>query len=158
MSGISRTTVDGTNGWSPVLLPETDGTRTLLKVTNWMNGSGTKPAVGMYLSETGYTLVKADAFNFNRSKRLDTYAAVSAADGTVTVVFATPFPAPPRVLVSARGATTGRPAVAEVVKDSVTATQCVIRVSQPKATLLSLGATLFDLLAGVSVDVIVVET
>ncbi|MYL97077.1 hypothetical protein GR702_04725 [Novosphingobium sp. FGD1] len=60
----------GNNGWTPVLAGEADGTRTLIKVADWTGGQGTKPATGMYIGTAGYVATKAQAFNFNASKRV----------------------------------------------------------------------------------------
>lgn len=147
--------VNGASGWTPVLTPEQDGTRSLLKVSDWMNGSGTKPQAGMYLAEGGYVTDKTKAFNFNIAKRLATYSATTGSNGQCTITFDPAFAAAPRVFATSRGSTTGRPMVTEVI--SVSGTQAVIQVSRSKATLASLVSTLFDVLTGAQVDVIVVE-
>lgn len=146
---------NGQSGWTPVLSPEQDGTRSLLKVSDWSNGTGTKPTSGMYLAAGGYVMDKASAFNFNVAKRLETFAAVTSTGGEVTIAFSPAYASPPRVLATARGSTSGRPVVAEVI--SVSAAQCVIRATQGKATLASLLTTLFDTLSGVQINAIVVE-
>lgn len=146
---------DGYNGWTPILTPELDGTRTLLKVGGWSNGSGTMPPIGMYLATGGYTMVKADAFNFNQTKRVESYNATTVTNGEVTITFNTAFAQAPRVLATARAGVSGQPMMAEVV--SVSTTNCVIRVSQARATVGSLLNTLFNVVVGAQVDVIVVE-
>lgn len=40
-------------GWSPALAAVSDGERRVLKVVNWINGGGQKPAIGKYVSLTG---------------------------------------------------------------------------------------------------------
>lgn len=43
----------GLNGWSPEFAIENDGTRRVLKVVDWEGGTGTKPAVDLYVGATG---------------------------------------------------------------------------------------------------------
>lgn len=145
----------GNNGWTPILTPELDGTRTLLKVGGWSNGSGDMPPIGMYLATGGYTTVKASAFNFNQTKRVESYNDVTGASGEVTITFTSAFALAPRVLPTARAGVSGQPMIAEVV--SVSTTNCVIRVSQARATVGSLLNSLFNVVVGAQVDVIVVE-
>ena len=45
----------GTNGWTPVLSVTIDGERRVLRVTDWVGGTGTKPETGLYVSESGLT-------------------------------------------------------------------------------------------------------
>jgi hypothetical protein len=45
----------GFPGWSPVLATVVDGTRIVVKVSDWTGGQGTKPATNQYISPTGYT-------------------------------------------------------------------------------------------------------
>ena len=54
----------GARGWSPVLVPVSDGAaRTVLKVHDWIDGQGVKPATGSYLGTSGLVAAKADAQN-----------------------------------------------------------------------------------------------
>lgn len=43
----------GTNGWSPVLKIVFRGNDTVLQISDWIGGSGTKPITGQYLSSLG---------------------------------------------------------------------------------------------------------
>lgn len=43
----------GDNGWSPVLAVVTDGSRRVFQVADWVGGTGTKPATGLYVGATG---------------------------------------------------------------------------------------------------------
>lgn len=149
-----------------MLAIEVDGTARYLKIVDWSGGTGIKPATG-YVGTDGATTTKAKAPNLNASKRIESYSAVTRATaGTETgtalaagekkIVFATPFDSPPRVVPTARANLAGRPVIAEPV--AVTTTYCIVRVSQSKATLASLLTALFDLVGGITVDVLVIES
>lgn len=53
--------VAGNNGWSPVLSVEVDGERRVLRVVDWVGGTGTKPATGSYIGSTGFVATPAQA-------------------------------------------------------------------------------------------------
>lgn len=155
---------NGTSAWTPMLAVEVDGTARYLKVSDWTGGSGPKPAIG-YVGTTGIT-TKALAPNLNAAKRIESYSAVTRATaGTETttalvagekkIVFSTPFDLAPRVILTGRANLSGRPVVTEVV--SVTTTYCIVRASQSKGTLASLLTAIFDLVGGITVDVLVIE-
>lgn len=55
--------VDGTNGWSPVLAIETDLEARYIKVVDWVGGTGTKPASGLYVTSTGLSASIDDAID-----------------------------------------------------------------------------------------------
>lgn len=44
----------GASAWTAVYAAVQDGSRTVLQVTDWFGGSGTKPAVGQYLGASGF--------------------------------------------------------------------------------------------------------
>ena len=46
---------DGNNGWTPTLSVITSGTRRVLQVSDWVGGTGTKPATGRYVGASGFT-------------------------------------------------------------------------------------------------------
>lgn len=155
----------GASAWNPVLAIEVDGTARYLKIVDWTGGTGTKPATG-YVGTDGVPTTKAKAPNLNAAKRIEAYGAVTRgtagtetgtalAIGEKKIVFAAPFAIEPRVIATARANITGRPVSAEVV--TVTTMFCVVRASQAKGTLALLLATLFDLIGGISVDVLVIE-
>jgi Collagen triple helix repeat (20 copies) len=52
---------DGAKGWSPALAVVSDGTRRVLRVTDWVGGQGTKPATGQYIGATALVTLIADA-------------------------------------------------------------------------------------------------
>jgi len=58
-----RQGLNGTNGWAPTLAVVSDGERRVLRVTDWTGGSGTKPAIGLYVGATGLTAVLAEAID-----------------------------------------------------------------------------------------------
>jgi hypothetical protein len=64
-NGLAGT--NGFNGWTPLLAAETDGERRLLKVIDYVNGTGTKPTTVGYLSTTGITQTKANALDFRQA-------------------------------------------------------------------------------------------
>ena len=143
---------DGTNGWSPVLSAEADGTRSLLKVGDWIGGSGTKPATG-YIGTTGMVTTKAAAFNFNLVKRVDIFAGTTNAQGVATIAFSPAFATTPaKALPSAVPNVLSGPVKAEIVADSLTKSGCTVKV-----TAAALVTGLVAALAGASVSVIVIE-
>jgi len=51
-------------GWSPVLVPYIDGTRVVLRISEWVGGEGEPPfaiLTNYYLSLTGYTTIASEA-------------------------------------------------------------------------------------------------
>jgi len=148
--------INGTSGWTPVFTPEQDGTRSLLKVADWMGGSGTKPTIGMYLAASGYITAKAQAFNFNISKRIENHNVKTTLPGNnFALTFGSPFPTPPRVIPAAIGSVSGRPN--QAVALNITTTGCTIETYRAKASLLTLGGALLDAVSGIDVDVLVIE-
>lgn len=120
---------DGLSGWTPILAGEADGTRTLMKVIDWVGGTGDKPAKNLYIGTTGYVAAKADAFNFNAIKRVMSMSAVTNASGVATFDFKTVSPAfavKPQVIVSSIFtnvvAVTARPKAIAATKDGATVT------------------------------------
>jgi len=51
----------GSSGWSPTYAVVEDGERRVLLVTNWIGGSGVKPATGDYVGALGFTPNIAEA-------------------------------------------------------------------------------------------------
>lgn len=51
----------GGNGWTPVFSLVADGSRIVQQVSDWTGGSGTKPAIGQYVSASGFTSNIANA-------------------------------------------------------------------------------------------------
>lgn len=148
------TATDGLNGWSPLMVGEADGTRSLIHIVDWMGGNGVKPAVG-YLGPAGSTglVAKADAFNFNAIKRVDIFAGVTASTGIADVVFSPAFTAvPAKALPQATNNLLGGIVTAEIVAGSLTKTGCKVKVQQ-KALLTGV----LSVLAGATVNVIAIE-
>jgi len=144
----------GPNGWTPLLAGEADGTKTLLRVIDWVGGKGVKPALG-YVGATGATglVDKATAFNFNAIKRVDIFTAVSASDGIATIVFDPPFATvPAKALPMAVPNLLAGPVKAEVVAGSLTKSGCKVKVSSA-----ALVSGLVTALAGATASVIVIE-
>lgn len=146
---------NGVNGWTPILAPEQDGTRTLLKVMDWQGGGGVKPNAGMYLATTGYVATKAAAFNFNASKRFGVFSGITNAQGLASVSFGSTF------AESAATPTIGHwgvPATAvggvrtTPVAGSLTKTGVQIRAEAP-----GLLGSILNLLVGATVFVIAIE-
>ncbi|MDP2376540.1 hypothetical protein, partial [Reyranella sp.] len=52
--------LDGGDGWTPVLAVVVDGPRRVYQVADWTGGTGTKPAVGLYVGEAGLVADIAD--------------------------------------------------------------------------------------------------
>jgi hypothetical protein len=143
---------DGANGWSPVLSAEADGTRSLLKVGDWIGGTGTKPAAG-YIGTSGIVAAKADAFNFNLVKRVDIFSGVTNAQGVAAITFSPAFAAvPAKVLPSAVPNVLSGPVKAELVANSVTKSGCSVKV-----TAAALVTGVVAALAGATVSVIAIE-
>lgn len=53
----------GLNAWTPVMAVESDGSRRVFKVADWIGGGGTKPAVNVYIGASGYTANIAEAID-----------------------------------------------------------------------------------------------
>jgi len=60
--------IPGSNGWLPILAAAVDGERRVFKVVDWQGGTGTKPAIDLYLSATGLTATIADAVDVRGSQ------------------------------------------------------------------------------------------
>jgi len=143
---------NGSNGWTPVLLPEQDGTRTLLKVADWVNGSGAKPAAGMYLAAGAYVIDKASAFNFNSSKRVIPMSAQTNASGVATINYASlNFTVAPVVIVLP-ATTAVLSGATRSVASGITKTSATVTVQQQ-----ALLTGVVSLLAGATANVLVIE-
>lgn len=53
----------GEDGWSPVLAVITDLERRVFQVSDWTGGTGTKPATGLYVGDSGLVADLVDALN-----------------------------------------------------------------------------------------------
>lgn len=65
---IAPVLADAAPGWTPVLAAEADGTRTVVKVADWIGGTGSKPATG-YIGGSGSTELRSapgDGFDFKQ--------------------------------------------------------------------------------------------
>lgn len=143
----------GNDGWSPVLVGELDGVRTVIKVADWTGGEGTKPAVGMYLGTTGYVATKAEAFNFNAAKRVMVFSAQTNGSGVATIDYSAmgfvnapavrTLPATTAILSGATRSTVS----------SITTTGCTVTVQQ-QAVLTGI----VSLLTGATANVLVIES
>lgn len=144
----------GPNGWTPMLVGEQDGTRTIMRVADWTGGKGTKPATGYIGPSTATGLVaKASAFNFNALKRVDIFTGLTAASGIATIKFDPPFSSvPAKALPQAVPNLLAGPIKAEVVGGTLTKDGC-----QVKVTTAALLTGLITTLAGASVTVIAIE-
>lgn len=140
----------GQSAWTPMLAPEQDGTRTLIKVADWFGGTGTKPATG-YMALGGIVADKAQAFNFNAAKRVLVLSAQTNASGVATISFGTTFATPPNV--RALPATTAvLSGATRSTISNVTTTQCTVTVQQQAVI-----TGVISLLTGATANVIVVE-
>ena len=63
VGATGNTGADGDNGWSAVLKTVPRGNDIVLQVYDWVGGTGTKPAVGQYLSSNGLVSNIANADN-----------------------------------------------------------------------------------------------
>lgn len=143
----------GPNGWTPMLVAEADGTRTLVKVADWVRSAG-KPATGYLTASAALAPTKSDGFNFNASKRVLAFSSVSNAAGIASVAFGNAFTAAPQVVVV--GAVPNLPVggiKAEIVAGSVTKSGCQVKITG--AALLSSVVTA---LAGATANVIAIES
>ena len=89
----------GEPGWTPVFVPEADGARQVMRITDWTGGQEPKPALG-YMGPTGTVADVADAANFagrgvakQEAIEGSTDILVTYSDGTSMVVpsYFTPF-------------------------------------------------------------------
>ena len=79
-------------GWSPVITPVADGSRIVLKITDWAGGQGPKPAVtGQFLKTGGYAIDAATATDIRGSAG----AAGANGPGTITRITAPDDGQPP---------------------------------------------------------------
>lgn len=58
------------SGWSPVLAVVSDGERRVHQVSDWIEGSGTKPAIGLYVGADGLVSDIADAVDIRGERGL----------------------------------------------------------------------------------------
>jgi|GEM_PF-5502916 len=58
---------DGDDGWAPVLALVSDSERRVLQVSDWVGGTGTKPATGDYVGASGLTSTIGDAIDVRGS-------------------------------------------------------------------------------------------
>lgn len=79
-SGTSST--NGLNGWTPVLAAYVDGDRTLLRVSDWTGGGGTKPATGLFIGASGFVADMAQAVSV-RGPKGDAGDLAALADGSI---------------------------------------------------------------------------
>ena len=143
----------GLSAWTPLLSPEQDGVRTVLKVSDWVGGSGTKPGTG-YLSSSGIVAAKANAFNFNTAKKFGIFSASTGANGVATVPFgANTFPASPAIGYWAIPTIAVGSLRVAPVAGSLSATQVQIKVEAP-----GLVTGLFAVLTGATVFVLAIES
>lgn len=54
-------------GWTPVLTSELYDTYYVWKVINWINGSGNKPPIGLYVGPVGYVSTVEEAVKIDKS-------------------------------------------------------------------------------------------
>lgn len=73
----------GFAGWSPVIFPEVDGERVVLRVDDWVGGTGPKPTLTGYLGTAGIVAAVADAINVRGPE-----PEIDIAIGTVTTLAA----------------------------------------------------------------------
>jgi len=140
----------GVSAWTPMLAPEQDGTRTLIKVADWFGGTGEKPATG-YMATGGIVADKAQAFNFNAAKRVFVLSATTNASGVATVTFPVAFAAPPNVrALPATTAVLSGPTRSTI--SNITTTGCTVTVQQQ-----AILTGLLSVLAGATANVIVIE-
>lgn len=58
---------DGYNGWTAIPSLVTDGARKVIKITGWTGGTGTAPAIDLYIGTTGLVSDIADAVDIRGS-------------------------------------------------------------------------------------------
>jgi hypothetical protein len=76
------TSTNGLNGWTPVLATHVDGDRTLLRVSDWTGGGGTKPAAGLFIGASGFVADMAQAVSVRGAKG-DAGDLAALADGSI---------------------------------------------------------------------------
>ncbi len=143
---------EGPNGWTPVLVPVADGTRTAIKVADWVRSAG-KPSIGFLAAGGALVPAIADAFNFNSIKRVDMFGGTTGSGGIATIAFDPPFSAvPAKALPSAVPNVLSGPVKAEIVAGTLTKSGCQVRV-----TAAALLTGVVAALTGASVNVIAIE-
>jgi len=86
--------------WAPVLALESDGDRRVLKITDWTDGTGTKPEINVYIGAAGYVDNLFDALDVRGS------AGGNGAAATLTIGTVTTGAAGTSVIVSNVGTST----------------------------------------------------
>lgn len=73
---------DGSNGWSPSLQAEDDGdSRSVLKITDWVGGTGSKPTIRGYLGKNGVVANPSNALNIKGSVGKDGKQGLTGKEG-----------------------------------------------------------------------------
>jgi len=150
---VSKTA--GPNGWTPVIAGELDGTRTLIKIVDWVGGQGSKPDVGMYIGTTGYVTVKADAFNFNATKRVFAVSGITNSQGIATIDLTSYklVAAPVGIALPATTIALSGPTRSTIVAGSITKTSAQVKVEQQ-----AILTGVISLLAGATANLLLIET
>jgi len=60
-TGAGTPGADGASGWSPFLSLVTDGARRVLKIVDWVGGTGAKPTVNVFIGPSGLVTLVTDA-------------------------------------------------------------------------------------------------
>lgn len=81
----NTSSTNGLNGWTPVLATHVDGDRTLLRVSDWTGGGGTKPATGLFIGASGFVADMAQAVSVRGAKG-DAGDLAALADGSIAKV------------------------------------------------------------------------
>lgn len=71
INGTGADGTDGTNGWSPVFSAIVYGLKVVWQLSDWVGGTGTKPATGYYLGSTGFVASIVDAVDMRGATGLD---------------------------------------------------------------------------------------
>lgn len=73
---------DGSNGWSPLLQAEDDGdSRSVLKIIDWVGGTGNKPTIFGYLGKNGVVANASNALNIKGSTGKDGKQGLTGKEG-----------------------------------------------------------------------------
>ena len=78
----STSATNGLSGWTPTLSLFVDGDRTLVRVSDWVGGTGAKPSTGMFLGTTGFVADPAQAISV-RGPKGDAGDIAQLADGSI---------------------------------------------------------------------------
>lgn len=88
---------DGNDGWTPVFSVASDGSRRVLRVTDWTGGEGPKPATGKYVGPSGLVTLASDGVDIRGAAGANGTNGTNGANGATGPAGPTGAPGAPGV-------------------------------------------------------------